>query len=268
MLDSVSGNVVDRIDGLVRPVWHDNDTIRGLRLTEGGLQPVHYDLTTGSFAEVGDVLPTVRMLGGLDDGGPTRFAYYVAGPSVEIRSFDTATGRSLGAEITRDGGIAGSAASTDGSRLAIARDDVTLYDSTTGDEVGTIDGDQLRGVHITAGGVLVAWSVDGRLTTYDLTTLAPLHTVPIPSFIVRAESDDSGSTLATIDDDGRVTLYDVATTTELGHLERTTKLPTRWPFGQTASSSRSAALVQPACRYGTSIRRTGSTPPASSPAAT
>ena len=215
VLDSVSGTVVDRIDGLVRPVWHDNDSLSGLLVADAGLQPVRYDLTTRSFVPVGDVLPTARMIGGLDDGGPRAFAYYIDGPSIEIRSFDTATGQPLGAAITRDDGIAGSAASTDGSRLAIARDDVWLYDSTTGDEVGRIDGDHLLGVHITASGVLVAWS-DGQLATYDLATLAPLHAVPIPhSSIVRAESDAAGSTLATIDDDGRVMLFDVATTTEL-----------------------------------------------------
>ena len=79
-----------------------------------------------------------------------------------------------------------------------------------------IDGDRLLGVHITAGGVLVVWSLDGKLATYDLATMAPLHAVPIPhSSIVRAESDAAGSTLATIDDDGRVMLFDVATMTEL-----------------------------------------------------
>ena len=169
VLDSVSGTVVDHIDGLIRPVWHDNDTLGGLLLAEAGLQPVRYDLTTqvvryrrrGIARRQDDRRPR--------HGGPRAFAYYIAGPSIEIRSFDTATGRPVGAAINRDDGIAGSAASADGSRLAIAHDDVTLYDSTTGDEVGTIDGDRLSGVHITANGILVAWSFDGQLATYELT---------------------------------------------------------------------------------------------------
>src|SRR5262249_10249690 len=66
-------------------------------------------------------------------------------------------------------------------------------------------------------GVIVAWSLRGEISTYDAETLAPLRTLPgNRGYILAADSDASGTLLATIGGDRTVALNDIASGVALG----------------------------------------------------
>jgi WD40 repeat protein len=186
-------------------------------LAPNGFIPARYDLSTSSIVLEGEALPYQDSTGGLDVGGPRAWVYYSRGALARaIVTIDSATGERI--EPTIDTGyFVGSAATPDASRLAIAADDIIVYDTVTGREVARIAGHFLRGVHITSKGVLLAWTLGGEMTMYDFATLTPLRTlVGNRGNLQDVQSDRDGSMMASLGGDQTVALYDLSTGVAIG----------------------------------------------------
>ncbi|HVJ96407.1 MAG TPA: WD40 repeat domain-containing protein, partial [Acidimicrobiia bacterium] len=83
--------------------------------------------------------------------------------------------------------------------------------------VGRVRGNRLRGVHITKSNIMLAWTLGGALTMYDLKTLKPIRSLAGGrGYIVNMQSDTRGALLAAGGGDRRVTLYDLVTGGAIG----------------------------------------------------
>ncbi len=274
VLDPATGDVIDELGALTHPVWHGDDTLGGVIPGADGMTFAVYELSTSSIVTEGAILPYDRFGGALDVGAPRAWVYYPrmtsAGERETIWTIDTKTGQRIEPTIETTF-VVGSAATRDGKLLAVGQNDIAIFDTETGEEVGRIEGHLLRGVHITASGVLIAWSLGGEATMYDLTTLEPLRTLPgNRGYLQIVESDTTGTILASLGGDRTVAIHDVATAVTVGDAitipdDEVNAIALR-PDGRELAIGGSAATS--AFKSGTSTPPTGSTPSAPSPAAT
>ena len=221
LIDPTTDEIVGELDGLSSPVWH-GDTVMGVRPDADGWSLVSYDRSRSVNVADGDDLPTEGLLGGLDVGGPRAWAFYEIDDHVEIWTIDMTTRRRTSPTLTQPRIVAeghlGAAATPDATTLAIARDDVVVYDTTSGAEIARLDESHtFNGVHITNSDVLIAWTTGGEVTMYDLDTLEPLRTLSgSRGYVQDMQSDSDGSIIAARGGDGNVALYDVATGVAIG----------------------------------------------------
>jgi WD40 repeat protein len=85
-------------------------------------------------------------------------------------------------------------------------------DGSTGEQLGTIPGNDLRIAFITVADQLFVGSLGGALVQYDLDTPAPIRSFGgSGGAIQELDGTSDGSTIAARGGDGNVSLFDVAT---------------------------------------------------------
>ena len=93
----------------------------------------------------------------------------------------------------------------------------TCTTRSTGEEVGSIPGADLRGVFITVTDQLFVSSLGGELFQYDLDTLQPIRTFGgSRGHVFSGAGTADGSLVATSGGDHRVVLYDIASGVRIG----------------------------------------------------
>jgi WD40 repeat protein len=194
--------------------WAGRDTLLGFSRTREQLE--YYDSATGATVR-GDPLPPDAERAWPSSEGRRLYAGFRAG---DVWTIDVPTRRRTGATIRAAGSPLSVSATRDGTRVVVtafgdAGPVTTVHDGTSGRELDRgMDGVTLTGV--SADGVLVG-ATDGRITRYDLATLAPVATFPgARGEINSLQFSRDGSLLLATSNDQTVSLYDVATGTRLG----------------------------------------------------
>ncbi|HEX5095754.1 MAG TPA: WD40 repeat domain-containing protein, partial [Acidimicrobiia bacterium] len=216
LLDARTGKVVDELEGIVSPGWITPDRLGGAVMDGDDFVLTQYD-PVSKRRSPGIRLPGEGLSGGLNVGtGKTWMFYDRDKGKTEIQTIDVKTSRRVEPTFTVPS-FAKADASADGSRFVVAAEDIIVYDTTTGKEVGRIKGHFLNGVHLTRNNVVFAWSLGGALKVYDLKTLKPIRELAgNRGYLVDVKSDARGGTIAASGGDRQVTLYDAATGVALG----------------------------------------------------
>jgi WD40 repeat protein len=203
--------------------WAGRDTVTGFASEAGRLE--YFDSTTGDVVD-GDRVP-------LDAGhlwsSDVARRLYVGFPTGDVWTVDAMTRRRIEPTI-RAGGRPWSVSGTRGGArvvvTAFAEGEplTAVYDGASGRELDRgLDGVYLTSV--SADGVLVGAS-GGRITRFDLDTLAPLATFPVARGEINSlQFSRDGALLLATSNDQTVSLYDVESGTRLGD-----PIPTAAPF--------------------------------------
>jgi WD40 repeat protein len=215
VIDARTGELVLDLDGLLAPIWVDENTIGGAVAEGGTVRTAHAQLDHGGVVldDVGiDRVPAEVKH---DTGKERALLFFDDNAGTAVASVDLAT-KKLGPTIPVEQFIS-MAITHSGHRIAIGTSGgVHVYDGTTGAQLGTIDG-SVPSVFITVADEVFTGSRGGELTQYDLETLTPIGTFGgSRGFIRRAMGTADGAMLATNSLDRSVRLYDVATRTTLG----------------------------------------------------
>ena len=126
-----------------------------------------------------------------------------------------------------------SAISRSGHRIAAGTErGVEIHDGFCGEQVGAIEGGDLRGVFITVTDQLFVSSLGGELIQYDLDTLERVRSFGgSRGFITDLRGTADGTLIATVGGDHGVILYDVASGVPIGMpiaIPDTSTTPSRW----------------------------------------
>ena len=145
---------------------------------------------------------------------------YVGFPTGDVWTIDGTTRRRIGPTIRAGGHPASVSGTRDGARVVVTAfaegEPLTaVYDGVSGRELDRgMDGVTLSSV--SAGGVLVGAN-GGRITRFDLGTLAPLATFPAARGEINSlQFSRDGAVLLATSNDQTVSLYDVESGTRLG----------------------------------------------------
>jgi WD40 repeat protein len=141
---------------------------------------------------------------------------YNDGPNARLNQGDPWTAR-IGPPISVHGYVS-SAISRSGHRIAVGTErGVEIHDGCTGEQVGAIQGPDLRGVFITVTDQLFVSSLGGELTQYSLDTLERVRSFGgSRGLITDLRGTADGTLIATLGGDHEVILYDVATGVRIG----------------------------------------------------
>ncbi len=217
VIDVATGDVVRVLDGLINADWIDDDTVGGALLgSRGEVEGASIDLPDGDLVGNGFIIDPIPNYAGLEPGKERYLFHYGRGTDATLRQLDGSAQR-FGPEIFVDD-LFSYAISRSGHRVAAGtKGGVEIYDGVTGEQVGAIPGDDLRGVFITVTDQLFVSSLGGELTMYDLDSLQPIRTFGgSRGFITQVLGTANGTIIATNGGDHNVILYDVATGVRIG----------------------------------------------------
>jgi hypothetical protein len=220
IVDVASGELVATLDGMIDGTWQDDGTVLGGTVNDAGKVQIARREVGGDGGVIVDgfVLdPLPRSI--VAEPGKERALVEYRDPNSrrsEVSAFDEHEGP-IEPTIVVDG-LVTMAASREGHRIAIGTDHgVYLYDGATGEQLGHIEGDSLRGVYITLADQLFVSSLGGEVTQHDLESLEPVRTFGgSRGYVQDVVGTADGTLIAVRGGDRQVSLFDVATGTLLG----------------------------------------------------
>jgi class 3 adenylate cyclase/WD40 repeat protein len=215
VVDVGTGKVDLDLDGMVVPTWVDGNTIAGAVASDGKVQGAHAHVDQGTVVPDGVAVDRVPVRAEHDTGKERAVLFFDDSAGTEVTSIDLTT-NGFGPTIPVDRFLS-MAISRTGDRIVVSSSaGVHLYDGTTGERLGTIEG-AFGSAFITDADQLFIGARGGALTQYDIETLEPIRTFGgSRGFIYGVGGTVDGTIIATISGDRNVRLYDVATGTTLG----------------------------------------------------
>ncbi|MGA9276901.1 BTAD domain-containing putative transcriptional regulator [Ilumatobacter sp.] len=210
----------DRVErDLLVPGWSGPDELVGIALTpEGGVEHGRVDVSAAAGPQTNG--SDVRWQAPFEirdnrlDTGKDRILYRYADDSLAALDTD---GLEYGATIPIDGLVSWTI-DRSGDRIAAGTSSgVRIFDADTGQQVGAILRDDLRGAFYTATDQFFVSSLGGQLTQYDASTLEPIRTFNgSRGLIFGVVGTADGGVIAINGGDRNVALFDVATSTQIG----------------------------------------------------
>jgi DNA-binding SARP family transcriptional activator/tRNA A-37 threonylcarbamoyl transferase component Bud32/WD40 repeat protein len=218
VVDLDTGADLVGLDGLLVPAWAPDGNLGGAAIDDRGLVFAGYDLASNTLAADGDVIDRVGAFLPSIDPGKERVLIPYAGSTArdaELRVVED--GHHVGPTIPVDDYTSSTISRTGDRIVAATRRGIVLFDGHTGEQLGTIPGNDLRIAFITVADQLYVASLGGELVHYDLDTLAPIRSFGgSRGAIQELYGTTDGSMIATRGGDGNVSLFDVATGARIG----------------------------------------------------
>jgi serine/threonine protein kinase/WD40 repeat protein/DNA-binding winged helix-turn-helix (wHTH) protein len=219
VLDTETGDVVAGSIGSVEfPQWRADGRLIGV--SNLGQGPVVATFDVGMMKVDPTMLTLDKMPTQLFANTHRMWLFYAStedpnGPGV-IRSIDMDTSTWMGPTISVTG-VDTISGSDSGDRLAVGGYyGIVVFDGNTGELLHTYPGGDFRTALVLAGNRLVAFSLDGKMTVYDLDSFEAVATVGGGRGFGSVQGSADGSLVVVIGEDRSVIIYDVATGEQIG----------------------------------------------------
>jgi hypothetical protein len=166
----------------------------------------------------GEVIDQIAaFLPSLDPGKERALLPYAGSTPLDAELRAVEDGYHVGPTLPVDDYTASTISRTGDRIVAATRRGIVLFDGATGEQLGTIPGNDLRIAFITVADQLYVGSLGGELVHYDLDTLDPIRSFGgSRGAIQELYGTTDGSTIAARGGDGNVSLFDVATGVRIG----------------------------------------------------
>jgi len=220
VLDSKTGQpVVDSIGQLMFPAWNADGTLNGLLDVDTAPKFASLDPRTGQIGK-----RTVPLDHPPDNSWSTvkRSWLFFQDPNNprqggEVWTIDNSTNTRIEPTIHLDTFAVTGAATEDADRLAIGTlDGMLVFDGTTGKLLHTYPDYGVRSASVVPGRRLVAGTLTGDFTVYDLDTFQPIVKLGGALGFGRVIGSDDGSLAVVIGNDRTLSLFDLASGIQLG----------------------------------------------------
>jgi DNA-binding SARP family transcriptional activator/tRNA A-37 threonylcarbamoyl transferase component Bud32/WD40 repeat protein len=218
VIDLDTGTDIVSLDGLFVPAWGLDGNLGGAAIGDRGLVFAGFDLDSRTITAEGDVIDRVgAFLPSVDPGKERALIPYAGSTSLDAELRAVERGHHVGPTIPVDDYTSSTISRTGDRVVAATRRGIVLFDGHTGEQLGTIPGNDLRSAFITVADQLYVASLGGELVHFDLDTLAPIRSFGgSRGAIQELYGTTDGSMIATRGGDGNVSLFDVATGTRIG----------------------------------------------------
>jgi WD40 repeat protein len=218
VVDPQTGNREVEPPGAVQlPNWRADGTLNGIIGSDAAPRFATLDPRTRQWTTM-DVALEEKP----NDGFGSRHRAWLFYPSSnargqgEIWTIDTDTHTRIEPTLHVVGFVNGSGTDS-GDRIAVGTlSGIVVFDGRTGETLHTFSDANLRGAYIVAGKFLVAASLDGEMTVYDLETFDSVATLGGLRGLGRVKASDDGSLAVASGNERSSILYDLTSGEQIG----------------------------------------------------